>query len=70
MAATDTDRLGELEVKLAFVDDLLDAVNATVYRQQQQIDRLQREVRELREQLQAQAPAEARSLREEIPPHY
>lgn len=70
MAADDTDRLGELEVKLAFVDDLLDAVNATVYRQQQQIDRLQREVRELREQLQAQAPAEGRSLREDIPPHY
>jgi SlyX protein len=64
------ERLTELEVKSAFADDLLDSLNATVYRQQQQIDRLLREVRELREQLAASAPAEGRSLRDEIPPHY
>jgi SlyX protein len=64
------ERINELEVKLAFAEDLLDAVNATVYRQQQQIDRLLREMRELREQLAAAAPGEARSLRDEIPPHY
>jgi SlyX protein len=64
------ERLNELEVKSAFTEDLLDALNATVYRQQQQIDRLLREVRELREQLAASAPAEGRSLRDEIPPHY
>ncbi len=63
-------RITELEVKAAFADDLLDALNATVYRQQQQIDRLLREMRELREQLEASAPAESRSLRDEIPPHY
>jgi SlyX protein len=49
---------------------MLDAINATVYRQQQQIDRLLREVKELREQLATAAPAEGRSLRDEIPPHY
>jgi SlyX protein len=64
------DRITELEVKLAFTEDLLDAVNATIYRQQQQIDRLEREVRELRKQLMAAAPQESRSLRDEIPPHY
>jgi SlyX protein len=63
-------RLSELEVKLSFAEDLLEALNTTVYRQQQQIDRLQREVRELREQLAATMPGEGRSLREEIPPHY
>ena len=63
-------RIDELEVKAAFAEDLLDALNATVYRQQQQIERLQREVRELREQLAASAPAESRGLRDEIPPHY
>jgi SlyX protein len=63
-------RIDELEVKAAFAEDLLDALNATVYRQQQQIDRLLREVRELREQLMSAAPAETRSLRDEIPPHY
>jgi SlyX protein len=64
------ERINELEVKLAFAEDMLDSLNATVYRQQQQIDRLLREVRELREQLATAAPAESRSLRDEIPPHY
>ena len=63
-------RIDELEVKAAFAEDMLDGLNATVYRQQQQIERLQREVRELREQLASVAPGEARSLSDEIPPHY
>ena len=63
-------RLNELEVKLSYAEDLLDELNRTVYRQQQQIDRMVSEVRELREQLAAAAPAEGRSLRDEIPPHY
>ena len=64
------ERLTELEVKAAFAEDLLETLNATVYRQQQQIDALQRQVRELREQLMASAPPESRSLRDELPPHY
>jgi SlyX protein len=64
-------RINELEVKLAFAEDLLEALNQTVFRQQQQIDRLQVEVKQLREQIASAAPAEgARSLRDEIPPHY
>ncbi len=63
-------RINELEVKLSFAEDQLDALNRTVYRQQQQIDLLQQAVRALREQMAAVAPAEARSLRDEIPPHY
>ena len=64
-------RLAELEVKLSFAEDLLEQLNLTVYRQQQQIDLLQVEVRELRRQLAANStPGEGRSLREEIPPHY
>jgi len=63
-------RINELEVKLGFAEDLLEELNRTVYRQQQQIDRLQLAVRELREQLAMAAPAEGRSLRDEIPPHY
>lgn len=63
-------RINELEVKLAFAEDLLEELNKTVYRQQQQIERLQKEMRELREQVAASAPNEQRSLRDEIPPHY
>jgi SlyX protein len=63
-------RLTELEVKLAFAEDLLETLNATVCRQQQDIETLQRQVRQLREQLLAQPSAEPHSLRDEIPPHY
>ena len=63
-------RINELEVKLSFAEDLLEQLNLTVFRQQQQIEALQRELRALREQMLASLPAEGRSLRDEIPPHY
>lgn len=63
-------RITELEVKLAFAEDLLEALNQTVFRQQEQIDRLQLEVRSLRQQMLQAQPAEQHSLRDEIPPHY
>ncbi|OGA09052.1 MAG: SlyX protein, partial [Betaproteobacteria bacterium RIFCSPLOWO2_02_FULL_65_20] len=49
-------RLNELEAKLSLAEDLLDALNRTVYRQQQQIDQLRQDVRALRRQLQDGAP--------------
>lgn len=62
-------RITELEVKLAFAEDMLETLNNTVFRQQEQIERLLREVRELRDQLQS-LPTEPRSLFDELPPHY
>ena len=63
-------RLTDLEIKSGFTEDLVDHLNEIVVRQQQQIDRLTREL----EQLQRQGPDEAantfRSLRDELPPHY
>lgn len=70
MDSPQIERMNDIEVKLAFAEDMLDALNATVYRQQQQIERLMREVKELREQVAASTPGEFRSLRDEIPPHY
>lgn len=63
-------RLTELEVKLSFTEDLLDELNRTVFRQQQQIDQLQQELRVLRQQMQANVPLENWSPQEELPPHY
>jgi SlyX protein len=63
-------RITELEVKLAFAEDLLETLNRTVYRQQEQIDQLQQELRTQRQQLQQSLPTEQRSLRDEVPPHY
>ncbi len=64
------DRVTELEVKLAFAEDLLETLNTTVYRQQERIDQLERIVRELRQLVLQAIPTEQRSLRDEIPPHY
>ena len=64
-------RLNELETKMSFAEDLLDALNRTVFRQQQQIDLLQQDVRALRLQMQHAAPAdEFADPGGEIPPHY
>lgn len=63
-------RLAEIEVKLSFSEDLLDELNRTVIRQQQQIDQLQQELRVLRQQMQAAIPAETHGPHDETPPHY
>ncbi len=64
------DRITELEVKLAFAEDLLETLNSTVYRQQERIEQLERAVRDLRQLVLQSIPTEQRSLRDEIPPHY
>ena len=64
-------RIDELEAKLSLTEDLLDTLNMTVFRQQTQIEALQREMHALRLQLQSAGPGErGGSLRDEIPPHY
>ncbi len=69
--ANDEDqRLEKIEIKLSLSEDLLESLSDTVYRQQRQIDQLQREIISLREQVQAALPKEARDLQDEIPPHY
>lgn len=63
-------RITELEIKISYAEDLIDELNRTIYRQQQQIDFLARELNNLRQQVQAAAPAQGISLRDELPPHY
>lgn len=63
-------RLTELEIKAGFTEDQLEAINATLYRQQQEIDQLKQELKALRQQVNASLPAEPRNLADEIPPHY
>jgi SlyX protein len=64
-------RLTDLEIKLSYMEDLVEQLNVSVYRQQQTIDVLVEEVRNLRRQA---APAEGAAaqgnLRDELPPHY
>lgn len=64
------ERLEKIENKLSLSEDLLEELNKTVYRQQLQIEQLQREIVTLREQMLAAMPNEPRNLVDEIPPHY
>jgi len=63
-------RLAEIEVKLSFSEELLEELSRTVYRQQRQIDQLQKELQALREQVRLSTPAEPRNPLDESPPHY
>jgi len=65
------DRITELEIKASYAEDLLEQLNMTIYRQQQQIDSLTLQLTQLRDQVQSsrQEPA-MRDPRDELPPHY
>jgi len=64
------DRLSEVEIKLAYLDDQLDALNGTVFRQQQQIDLLTQALVELRKQMRSAGSDASVDPRDDIPPHY
>lgn len=65
-------RTMDLEVKASYTDDLLEQLNMTIYRQQQQIDALINEVRQLRQQVPdgGNGGHGGTNLRDELPPHY
>jgi SlyX protein len=70
------ERITNLEVKLSFAEDLIENLNQTIYKQQQQIEFLYREIKSLKEQMGASGAeglgggSDARDLRDEVPPHY
>lgn len=66
----DANRLNELEVKIVLADDMLDQLNQTIFRQQQQIDALAQEIRALRQQLPQDRNTSGTALLDELPPHY
>jgi SlyX protein len=63
-------RLAELEIKVGLADDLIDQLNQTIFRQQQQIEFLAKELASLRQQLPQEGNTQLPSLRDELPPHY
>lgn len=63
-------RLTEVEIKLVFAEDLIDALNQTVISQQAQLDSMQQQLRLLHRRIKDVTPDETRNLRDEIPPHY
>ena len=64
-------RIEALEIKASYADDLLEELNTTIYKQQQQIDRLVQMVKDLHQRMPEQGGgASAGNLRDELPPHY
>lgn len=66
----DAQRLIELEIKSALADDALDQLSQTLFRQQEQLDALAKEVIRLRDLIARIEVDSPRSLRDELPPHY
>ncbi len=64
------ERFEKIENKLSLSEDLLEELNKIVYRQQLQIEQLQREIVSLREQVRISLPEEQHDLGREVPPHY
>jgi SlyX protein len=58
----------ELEIKASFTEDWLEQLNQTIFRQQEQIDALVREISQLRRQI--PEGNGVTHLRDELPPHY
>jgi SlyX protein len=63
------DRITNLEIKLSFNEDLIEKLNETIYKQQQQIEFLYRELKAIKEQASSSGGGGG-SLKDEIPPHY
>jgi SlyX protein len=63
------DRITNLEIKLSFTEDLIEKLNQIVYKQQQQIEFLYRELKSIKEQANSSGSGSG-SLKDEIPPHY
>ena len=65
------DRLAEVETRIAFQEQTIQQLNEVVTGQQDEIDRLAREVEELRAQLLTLAPSLVERRDDEAPPpHY
>ena len=65
-------RLIELEIKVAYQDDLLHDLNAIVSQQQRQIDRLEQTCKLLHERIVSLSDnrPESAAIEHEIPPHF
>ncbi|WEN41895.1 Protein SlyX [Thauera sp. GDN1] len=64
------DRIVTLETKLMAAEDLLDELNRTVWRQQQELDMLREQLRQLAQQVKTIQPGNPLRPEDEIPPHW
>ena len=67
---TSQEQLVELETRLAFQEDSIQQLSDQVYQQQQQIDRLEKLVKQLLDQTREIMAASPGETVDERPPHY
>jgi len=65
-----SDQITDLEIHLTHHEHQIEELNDLVYRQQQQIDMLSAEIRQIKEQLQMGISARVSEAEEDPPPHY
>jgi SlyX protein len=66
-----SDRITDLEIQLTHQQLQVEELNSLMYRQQQEIDSLTSELRQIKEQLQIVLPSLVKETEEETPPpHY
>ena len=66
-----SDDITDLEIQLTHQQHQVEELNELVYRQQQQIDALTSELRQIKDQLQIVLPSLVKETEEETPPpHY
>ncbi len=63
-------RIVVLETRIAYQDDAVETLNATITAQWAAIDRLARQLTELRDRLSAAESREPAANADELPPHY
>ncbi len=64
------ERLERLEAKMMAAEDHIDALNRRAWQQQQELDLLRAQLRQLAQQLRAGGAGEGLRAEDEIPPHW
>jgi SlyX protein len=64
------DRIINLEIKFSHHDDFLEQLNQVVTEQQGLIERLQKELSDIKGQMNIGSVDPSRTLRDDVPPHY
>lgn len=64
------DRIKNLEIKFAHQDDFIDQLNKIITNHQMIIDKLEREILELKRSHSVEATGTSRTLADDVPPHY
>jgi len=64
------DRFETLETKMMSAEDQLDELNRCVWRQQQELDLLREQLRQLAQQIKTIQPGAASRPEDEVPPHW